>query len=116
MPRVKRGKTKHKRREKILKQTKGFRFDRKNKKKAAKQALMKAWTYVFRDRRAKKRDFRRLWNIKINAAARKHGLKYSEFINLLKKNNIELDRKTLADMAENEPEAFKAVVEKVKSQ
>lgn len=114
MPRVKRGTTKHKKREKILKETKGFMFGRKNKKRLAKQALLKAWTYAFRDRRAKKRDFRRLWNVKINAAAREHGMKYSEFINLLKKNNIEIDRKTLADLAENEPAAFEAVVNKVK--
>jgi large subunit ribosomal protein L20 len=114
MSRVKRGKEKHKKREKLLKQTKGYKWHRKNKKRAAKEALLKAWTYVFRDRRTKKRDFRRLWNVKINAAVRQHGLKYSEFINLLKENNIELDRKSLADLAENEPKVFEAVVNKVK--
>jgi large subunit ribosomal protein L20 len=115
MPRVKRGKTKHKKREKLLKQTKGFKWHRKNKKKAANEALIKAWTYAFRDRKNKKRSIRRLWNIKINAGARGYDLKYSEFINLLKKNNIELDRKVLADLAENEPEAFEQLVDKVKA-
>lgn len=114
MPRVKRGKNKNKRRRKILKQTKGFRWHRKNKKKAAKQALMKAWSYAFRDRRQKKRDFRKLWNVRINAAARNHGLKYSEFIHLLKKNDIKLNRKVLSDMAKDNPSEFEQVVNLVK--
>ncbi|MEX1014511.1 MAG: 50S ribosomal protein L20 [Candidatus Paceibacterota bacterium] len=113
MARVKRGTTKHKKREKILKQTKGFKWGRKKKKRAAKEALIKKWSNAFKGRKNKKRDFRKLWNIKINAAARQNGLKYSELINLLKKNDIELDRKILADLAENNPETFKAVVEKV---
>lgn len=114
MPRVKRGKNKNKKRRKILKQTKGFRWHRKNKKKAAKQALMKAWSYAFRDRRAKKRNFRRLWNVRINAAVRNHGLKYSEFIHLLKKNDIKLNRKVLSDMAKDNPNEFENLVNLVK--
>lgn len=114
MPRVKRGKNKNKRRRKILKQTKGFRWHRKNKKRAAKQALMKAWSYAFRDRKAKKRNFRRLWNVRINAAVRNHGLKYSEFIHLLKKNDIKLNRKVLSDMAKDNPNEFKELVNLVK--
>lgn len=114
MPRVKRGKNKNKRRRKILKKTKGFRWHRKNKKRAAKQALMKAWSYAFRDRKAKKRNFRRLWNVRINAAVRNHGLKYSEFIHLLKKNDIKLNRKVLSDMAKDNPNEFKELVNLVK--
>lgn len=114
MPRVKRGKNKNKKRRKILKETKGYRWHRKNKKKAAKQALMKAWSYAFRDRRKKKGDFRRLWNIRINAATRQHGLKYSKFIHLLKENDIKLNRKVLSDMAKDDPEEFKKIVDLVK--
>lgn len=114
MPRVKRGKNKNKRRRKILKQTKGFRWHRKNKKRAAKQALMKAWSYAFRDRRQKKRNFRRLWNVRINAAVRNYGLKYSEFIHLLKKNDIKLNRKVLSDMAKDNPNEFEKLVNLVK--
>jgi len=114
MVRIKRGKIKLKKRKKLLKQTKGFMWGRKSKARAAKEALRHALTYAYRDRRTKKRDFRRLWQIKINAAVREEGLSYSKFINLLKKNNIELDRKSLADLAEHEPEVFKKVVEKVK--
>jgi len=114
MPRVKRGVTAHKRRKKLLKQTKGYRGGRKSKYRLAKEAFLHAQTYAYRDRRAKKRDFRRLWEIKINAGARANGITYSRFINALKKNKIELDRKILADLAENEPETFKKIVETVK--
>lgn len=111
MPRVKRGKIAHKKRERVLKQTKGFKWGRKSKERAAKEALLHAWTHAFRDRKKKKRNFRRLWNLKINAAARNEGTKYSNLIHLLKKNKIDLDRKTLADLAENNPETFKKIVE-----
>jgi len=110
MARVKRGVSAHKKREKLLKQTKGYRWGRKSKERAARQALFKAWTYSYRDRRNKKRDFRRLWQIKINAAARENGTTYGRLIHALKQNNIGLDRKILADLAENEPETFSAVV------
>lgn len=114
MPRVKRGKAAHKRRKKILKQAKGFKWGRKTKYKAAKEALQHAWSHAYKDRKRKKRDFRRLWQLKINAAARQEGLTYSKFIALLKKSKIDLDRKILADLAENNPEVFKKIVEKVK--
>ncbi|MEX0689866.1 MAG: 50S ribosomal protein L20 [Candidatus Paceibacterota bacterium] len=116
MPRVKRGKTKTKKRESILKQTKGFKWHRKKKKRSAKEALIKAWSNAFKGRKNKKRNFRKLWNIKINAAARQNGTKYSELIDLMKKNKVDLDRKVLADLAEHEPEAFSAVVDKVKGE
>ena len=111
MTRVKRGVIAHKRREKILKYTKGFRWGRKSKERAAKEALLHAWTHAFRGRKEKKRTFRALWNVKINAAARALGTTYKYFITALKAKKIDLDRKILADLAENQPEAFKAVVE-----
>ncbi len=114
MTRVKRGATAHKRRKKIIKQAKGFKWGRKSKYKLAKDALRHAWTYAYRDRKAKKRDFRRLWNIKINAATREKGITYSQFINKLKKAKIELDRKILAHLAEKHPEVFNKIIEKVK--
>ena len=80
MPRVKRGKTATNKRERLLKHAKGFKWGRKNKYRAAKEALMKAWTYSYRDRRTKKREARRLWQVQINAACREHGLKYNQFI------------------------------------
>ena len=110
MTRVKRGTISRKTRSKILKYTKGFKWGRKTKERAAKEALLHAWTHAFRDRKKKKRDFRSLWQIKINAAARDQGLTYSRLIALLKKKNIFLDRKILSDLAENEPETFKQVV------
>jgi len=116
MPRVKRGVQKRKRKKKIIKQAKGYKWSRKSKYRAAKEALMHAWTYAYRDRRRKKREFRRLWQIRINAACRKEGISYSKFINLLKKANIELDRKSLSDLAVNDPQAFKKIVEVVHSQ
>jgi|SRR5581483_8113894 len=114
MPRVKRGVIAHKRREKTLKYTKGYRWGRKTKERAAKEALLHAWTHAFRGRKEKKRAYRMLWSVKINALVRENGLSYSKFIAALKKNKIELDRKILADLAENEPEVFKQVVAKVK--
>lgn len=114
MTRVKRGIMAHKRRKNVLKKTKGFKWGRKSKYRLAKDALKHALVYAYRDRKRKKRDFRRLWQVKINAGAREHGLTYSKFINGLKKANIELDRKILANLAEHKPEVFKKIIEKVK--
>ena len=116
MVRVKRGTTAHKRRKNILQQAKGFKWGRKSKYKAAKEALAHAWSYAYRDRRTKKRNFRRLWQIQINAACREQGISYSKFINGLKKNKIELDRKILSEFAKKNPEVFKKIVEKVKTE
>src|SRR4030042_2571952 len=110
MPRVKRGITAAKRRRKILKQTKGYRWGRKSKERSAKQALMKAGAYAYRDRRVKKRDFRRLWQIKINAGARDNDTTYGRLMASLKKGGIKLDRKILAELAEKEPEVFREIV------
>ena len=114
MPRVKRGTIAHKKREKLLKLTKGFRWGRKNKERAAKEALLHALSRKFRGRKEKKRTFRSLWNVRINAGVRAEGLSYSKLIALLKKKNVALDRKILADLALNEPAVFKKVVEFVK--
>lgn len=114
MTRVKRGKIAHKRRKHLLKYAKGFRWGRKAKYRAAKEALYHAWEYAYRDRKVKKRDFRRLWQIQINAACRQLGVSYSKFIAGLKKNKIELDRKILSNLAQNHPEIFEKIVEKVK--
>ncbi len=114
MSRVKRGVIAHKRREKILKYTKGFRWGRKSKERAAKEALLHAWTHAFRGRKEKKRNFRALWQVKINAGARGSGLSYSKFMAALKRKNIALDRKMLADLAENHPAVFQKIVELVK--
>lgn len=113
MPRIKRGKTAKKRKKNILKHTKGYRFDRKTKVKAAKEALLHAWTYSFKDRKRKKREFRKLWQIKINAETRKNKIPYSKFINKLKKANIKLNRKMLAELAENSPKVFEKILETV---
>ncbi|OIP74946.1 MAG: 50S ribosomal protein L20 [Parcubacteria group bacterium CG2_30_36_18] len=115
MVRVKRGKAAHKRRKHLLKYAKGFRWGRKSKYRAAKVALMHAWEYAYRDRKSKKREFRKLWQIQINAACREKGISYSKFINGLKKNKIELDRKILANLVQNHPEIFEKIVEKVKT-
>lgn len=111
MPRVKKGVHALKRRRKVLKQTKGFRHGRKSKERAANEALVHAGTYAFAHRKDKKSDFRKLWNIKINATSRENGLSYSRLIDALKKANIELDRKILADLAQNHPEIFKKIME-----
>src|SRR6056300_1310198 len=102
------------RRKKVLKLAKGYFGRRKNVWTVAKNAVEKALVYAYRDRRNKKRNFRALWITRINAGARMHGLSYSQFMGALKKNNVDLNRKVLADLAMNEPEAFKAIVEKVK--
>lgn len=114
MARVKRGKTAHKRRKHLLKYTKGFRWGRKAKYRAAKEALLHAWTYAYRDRRTKKRNFRRLWQQQIGAACKELGISYSKFIYGLKKNKIELDRKILAELARSQPEIFQKIVAKIK--
>jgi len=110
MPRVKRGTMHSKRRRNVLKKTKGFKWGRKNLIKQAKTAVTKAGAHALRDRRVKKRTSRTLWQIKINAAARLNGTTYSKLINGLKKRNIEIDRKILADMAEKEPKVFAKIV------
>jgi large subunit ribosomal protein L20 len=112
--RVKRGKIANKKRKKILKLTKGFRWGRKSKERAAKEALLHALSRSFKGRKEKKRVNRSLWIVKINAALRQEGLKYSTFINQLKKAKIKLDRKILADLAENHSEIFKKIVNTVK--
>jgi len=114
MTRVKGGLLHAKRRRGILKHTRGFRWGRKSKIKVAKPAKMKAGQFAFEDRRQKKRTNRGLWNIRINAAVREFGLSYSRLIDALKKNNIGLDRKILADLAENHSTVFAKVVEAVK--
>ena len=114
MARVKRGKTAHKRRKYLLRYTKGFRWGRKAKYRAAKEALLHAWSYSYRDRRTKKREARRLWQAQIAAASRQLGISYSKFIYGLKKNKIELDRKILSQLAQNYPQIFEKIVEKVK--
>ncbi|GJM30808.1 MAG: 50S ribosomal protein L20 [Cyclobacteriaceae bacterium] len=102
------------RRKKILKAAKGYWGRRKNVYTVAKNAVEKGRLYAYRDRRAKKREFRKLWILRINAGAREHGLSYSQLMGGLKKSNIELNRKVLADLAMNHPEAFKAVIDQVK--
>ncbi|CAD7815175.1 50S ribosomal protein L20 [Chryseobacterium aquaeductus] len=102
------------RRKKLMKQAKGFFGRRKNVWTVAKNAVQKAMQYAYRGRKEKKRNFRALWIMRINAGAREHGMSYSQFMGALKKNNIELNRKVLADLAMNYPEAFKAVVDQVK--
>jgi large subunit ribosomal protein L20 len=102
------------RRKKVMKQAKGYYGRRKNVWTVAKNAVEKAMQYSYRDRRTKKRNFRSLWITRINAGARMHGMSYSEFMGKVKANDIELNRKVLADLAMNHPEAFKAVVDKVK--
>ena len=114
MPRVKRGTIKAKRRKNVLSKVKGYRFGRSTKEKQAKEAIRHAGAHAFRDRRRKKRTFRQLWQTKINAAVRPHGMSYSKFIDKLKKKNIEVDRKILAEVAEKHPEAFSQIVKEVK--
>ena len=115
MPRVKRGVTARARHKKVLAQAKGYRGRRKNVYRIAKQAVMKAGQYAYRDRRQRKRQFRALWIARINAGARINGLSYSRLIAGLKKASIEIDRKVLADLAVNEKAAFAAIVEKAKA-
>jgi len=114
MPRVKRGTLHVKKRKSLLSKTKGFKWGRKNLIKAAKTAAIKAGVHSYVDRKKKKRTTRALWQIKISAFVREQGLSYSKFINLLKVANIELDRKIMADFAENNKETLLAIIEKVK--
>lgn len=112
--RVKRGVTSHKRHNKIRKSTKGMTRAHRSSVKRGRQAVTRSLQFAYRDRRNKKRTFRQLWNARINAAARQHGTTYSLFINGLKKANITLDRKILAELAVNEPKAFEAVLKAAK--
>ena len=115
MARTKRGVTSHAKHKKVLKFVKGQYGRRKNTIRVARQAMEKALQYAYRDRRTKKRDFRSLWIQRINAGVRQEGLTYSKFINGLNKSGIKLDRKVLAEIAYNNPEAFKSIVKKVQS-
>lgn len=114
MVRVKRGKAKHKRKKRTLKETKGYKWGRKSKYRLAKDALRHARTHAYVDRRKKKRNFRRLWQIQINAACRERGLSYNKFIHGLKENKIEIDRKVLAEIAQEHPKVFDKIVDKAK--
>ena len=114
MTRIKRGVLASKRRKKVLKRTKGYLLGRSKKYKLAKEADIKASVYAFRDRKVKKRQFRKLWIIRLNAAVRKYDLSYSKFISMLKKAKVEVDRKVLSDIAVNNPKTFKAIVDKLK--
>ncbi len=114
MTRVKKGAAAHKHRKHLLKHAKGFKYGRKSKYKLAKDALRHAWTYSYRDRKVKKRDFRQLWQLQINAACRELGLSYSKFIGGLKKKNIEVDRKILSQLVAKYPAIFERIVEEVK--
>jgi large subunit ribosomal protein L20 len=115
MPRVKRGVTARARHKKVLKQAKGFRGRRKNVYRVAKQAVMKAGQYAYRDRRNRKRDFRALWITRVNAAVRELGMNYSVFMSALKKANIEIDRKVLADLAVLDKPAFARIASQAKA-
>lgn len=112
--RIKRGVAASKRRKNLLQHAKGFKWRRKSHFRAAKEALAHAWSFAYRDRRNKKRDKRQLWQAKINGATRQLGVTYSVFIAGLKSTGIDLDRKILADLAENNPQVFEQVVSEVK--
>ena len=114
MPRAQSSVPRHRRHRKLIKQAKGYYGTRKSNYRTAKDAVQKAWQYAYRDRRVNKRNFRRLWIIRINAAVRQHGLSYSQLIFALKDKKIELNRKTLAHMAVHDPEGFAEVVNSVK--
>ena len=114
MSRIKRAVQARKHRKGIMKHAKGFRQARKSKFKAAKDALRHAWTYAYRDRKNKKRTFRALWNLQINALARQNGITYSRLISGLKKNKIEIDRKVLSELANQYPEVFVKILEEAK--
>ncbi|MFP4207501.1 MAG: 50S ribosomal protein L20 [Wenzhouxiangella sp.] len=115
MARVKRGVVARRRHRKVLNRAKGYYGARRKVYRVAKQAVIKAGQYAYRDRRQRKRDFRSLWIARINAAAREHGLSYSRFINGLKRAEIEIDRKVLADLAVHDKAAFKALAEKAQA-
>ena len=114
MPRSVNSVASRRRRKKILKAAKGYFGRRKNVYTVAKNAVEKAMSYAYRDRKNNKRNFSSLWVMRINAGARLHGMSYSQFMGKIKANNIDLNRKVLADLAMNNPETFKAIVEKVK--
>lgn len=116
MVRIKRGKIAHKRRKHLLEYVKGFRWGRKAKYRAAKEAIYHAWRYAYRDRKTKKREFKKLWQTQINSACRQFSISYSKFIAGLKKEKIELDRKILANLAQNHPQIFEKIVGKVISE
>lgn len=113
MARVKRGTTKLKHRKSVLKQTKGFRYGLKSKEARAHEALMHAGAHAFAHRRKKKGDFRRLWNVRINAALRELGTTYSTFMGTLKEKDVKLDRKVLATIAKDDPKTFERIVKEV---
>lgn len=113
MPRATNAPASRARRRRVLERAKGFRGSRSKLFRTAKDATMKADSWHYRDRKNRKRTFRRLWNIRINAAARSHGITYSRFIEALKKAEVEIDRKVLADMTVNDPAAFEALVKSV---
>lgn len=110
MPRANSSMPRHRRHRKIVKQAKGYYGARSRNFRTAKDAVFKALRYSYRDRRQRKRQFRRLWIVRINAAARQHGMSYSQFMHALRDRNVELNRKILADMAVNDPEGFEALV------
>src|SRR3989338_6233999 len=114
MVRVKRGKISIKRRRSVLKAAKGYMWGGKTKERAARERLMHAWSHAYRDRKKKKREIKKLWQIKIKAAAREEGMSYSKFMAALKRAHIEIDKKILAELAEKEPQAFKKIAEIVK--
>ncbi len=114
MSRVKRGVAARKKRRATLERAKGYRGDRSKSYKRAKEALLKADSYAYRDRRNRKRDFRRLWITRINAAARREGMTYSEFMHGMRVAEVELDRKVLADIAVHDPEAFRRFAERAR--
>ena len=113
MPRANSSVPRHKKHRKIIKQAKGYYGVRKSNYRAAKDAVEKGLLYAYRDRRQRKRNFRSLWIIRINAAVREHGLTYSRFISLIKKNNIMINRKTLSNIAINDPEGFSAIIKSI---
>jgi large subunit ribosomal protein L20 len=113
--RTTKGAARTKAKKRLYRKAKGYRGGRRNLLRTVKETLIRAGQYAYRDRRVRKREFRRLWIVRINAAARMHGLRYSVFIAGLKKAQIELNRKSLSEMAIHDPEAFEAVVEKVKT-
>ena len=114
MSRVKRGSLRTRKRHSLLKQAKGYRWGRKKISRLANVAVIKAGVYQYRDRRTKKREFRKLWQVRLNAAVRAQGLTYSKFIHLLKVKKVELDRKSLSTLALDHPEVFAKIVEAVK--
>jgi len=116
MARVKRGTTANKRRKNVLKDAKGFRWGRSTKYRLAKDALRHAWEHAFRDRKTKKRNYRKLWEIKISAGVREQGLTYSKFLPLLKNQDIIIDRKILAELREKHSPTFQRLIDQIKQQ